>query len=71
MVPYLVFVLLLTLLLKRYTRMFERMGMGDHSYVINLILLKICNNLKVYADEEGIVRKSLQVWVGRLHMLLV
>ncbi len=40
------------------------MGMADHSYVINLILLKICNNLKVYADKEGLVRKSLQVFTG-------
>jgi len=40
---------------KIYQRMFENMGMGDHTAVANLIITKVGTNLKYWPDDE--VRK--------------
>jgi exportin-7 len=46
---------------KVYQRMFEHLGMGDHSAVSNLIVTKIGNNLKYWAEEQEIVGKTLEL----------
>jgi len=44
---------------KVYQRMFEHLGMGDHSNVANLIITKIGNNLKYWPEETDLVSKTL------------
>lgn len=41
--------------------MFEHMGMGDHTAVANLIITKICNNLKYWPDDATIISKTLEL----------
>lgn len=42
-----------------YQRMFDHMGFGDYTVVINILVTKIVNNLKYWADYEDIIGKSL------------
>lgn len=44
-----------------YQRMFEHLGMGDHSTVANLIVTKIGNNLKYWPDDNDIIQKTLDL----------
>ncbi len=46
---------------KVYQRMFEHLGMGDHTAVANLIVTKIGNNLKYWPEETEIVQKTLDL----------
>lgn len=46
---------------KVYQRMFEHLGMGDHTAVANLIVTKVGNNLKFWPEEEDIVSKTLEL----------
>jgi len=46
---------------KVFQRMFEHLGMGDHSAVSNLIVTKVGNNLKYWAEEQEIVGKTLEL----------
>eukprot|EP00339_Tiarina_fusa_P025551 CAMPEP_0117081488 /NCGR_PEP_ID=MMETSP0472-20121206/57423_1 /TAXON_ID=693140 ORGANISM="Tiarina fusus, Strain LIS" /NCGR_SAMPLE_ID=MMETSP0472 /ASSEMBLY_ACC=CAM_ASM_000603 /LENGTH=1120 /DNA_ID=CAMNT_0004809417 /DNA_START=198 /DNA_END=3560 /DNA_ORIENTATION=+ len=47
---------------KIYQRMFEHLGMGDHTVVANIIVTKMGNNLKYWPDEEDIVAKTLDLF---------
>jgi len=46
---------------KVYQRMFEHMGMGDHTQVANQIVTKMGNNLKYWPEENDIVAKTLDL----------
>lgn len=46
---------------KVYQRMFDQMGMGDHTTVAELIATKVGNNLKYWPDEAEIVQKTLEL----------
>mmetsp|Transcript_11656 Transcript_11656/g.18039 ORF Transcript_11656/g.18039 Transcript_11656/m.18039 type:complete len:1117 (+) Transcript_11656:131-3481(+) len=46
---------------KVYQRMFEHLGMGDHTAVANLIVTKMGNNLKYWPDENDIIGKTLEL----------
>lgn len=46
---------------KVYLRMFEQMGMGDHTTVAELIVTKVGNNLKFWPDETEIVQQTLDL----------
>lgn len=46
---------------KVYQRMFEHLGMGDHTAVANLIVTKVGNNLKYWPEEQDIVGKTLEL----------
>ena len=46
---------------KVYQRMFEHLGMGDHTAVANLIVTKVGNNLKYWPEDEDIVSKTLEL----------
>jgi exportin-7 len=47
---------------KIYQRMFEHLGMGDHTVVANIIVTKMGNNLKFWPDEQDIVAKTLDLF---------
>lgn len=47
---------------KIYQRMFEHLGMGDHTVVANIIVTKMGNNLKYWPDEQEIVGKTLELF---------
>ena len=47
---------------KVYLRMFEQMGMGDHTVVANIIVTKMGNNLKFWPEEQEIVSKTLDLF---------
>jgi exportin-7 len=47
---------------KIYQRMFEHLGMGDHTVVANIIVTKMGNNLKFWPDEQEIVAKTLELF---------
>eukprot|EP00586_Coscinodiscus_wailesii_P002586 CAMPEP_0172484254 /NCGR_PEP_ID=MMETSP1066-20121228/11629_1 /TAXON_ID=671091 /ORGANISM="Coscinodiscus wailesii, Strain CCMP2513" /LENGTH=1123 /DNA_ID=CAMNT_0013248627 /DNA_START=273 /DNA_END=3644 /DNA_ORIENTATION=+ len=46
---------------KVYQRMFEHLGMGEHTAVANLIVTKVGNNLKYWPDDQDIVAKTLEL----------
>lgn len=46
---------------KIYQRMFEHLGMGDHTVVANLIVTKMGNNLKYWPDDNDITGKTLDL----------
>ena len=46
---------------KVYQRMFEQMGMGDHTTVAEIILTKVGNNLKYWPEETEIIQKTLDL----------
>ncbi|KAL3918381.1 MAG: hypothetical protein SGILL_004261 [Bacillariaceae sp.] len=46
---------------KVYQRMFEHLGMGDHTTVANIIVTKMGNNLKYWPEEQEIVGKTLEL----------
>ena len=46
---------------KVYLRMFEHLGMGDHSTVANLIVTKMGNNLKYWPDEHELIGRTLEL----------
>ena len=46
---------------KVYQRMFEHLGMGDHTTVANLIVTKIGNNLKFWPQETEIIQRTLDL----------
>jgi exportin-7 len=46
---------------KIYQRMFEHLGMGDHTVVANIIVTKMGNNLKYWPEEQEIVGKTLEL----------
>lgn len=46
---------------KVYLRMFEQLGMGDHTVVANIIVTKMGNNLKFWPEEQDIVSKTLDL----------
>jgi exportin-7 len=47
---------------KVYQRMFDHLGMGDHTVVANIIVTKMGNNLKYWPDEQDIVAKTLDLF---------
>ena len=51
--------------------MFERLGLGDHSVVINTMLMKLANNLKIWAEEEDIICQTLRVLDSRVLALVL
>lgn len=46
---------------KIYQRMFEQLGMGDHSDVANLIVTKMGNNLKYWPEDQDLTAKTLDL----------
>jgi exportin-7 len=46
---------------KIYQRMFEHMGMGDHTAVANLIVTKMGNNLKYWPEDQDLIGKTLDL----------
>ena len=46
---------------KIYQRMFEHLGLGDHTVVANIIVTKMGNNLKYWPDENDITGKTLEL----------
>jgi len=46
---------------KIYQRMFEHLGMGDHTVVANIIVTKMGNNLKYWPDDHEITGKTLDL----------
>jgi len=46
---------------KVYQRMFDHLGMGDHTAVANLIVTKIGNNLKYWPEENEIISNTLDL----------
>lgn len=46
---------------KIYQRMFEHLGMGDHTAVANLIVTKMGNNLKYWPEDEDLIGKTLDL----------
>jgi exportin-7 len=46
---------------KIYQRMFEHLGMGDHTAVANLIVTKMCNNLKYWPEDHDLIGKTLDL----------
>ena len=46
---------------KIYQRMFEHLGMGDHSAVANLIVTKMGNNLKYWPEDQDLISKTLDL----------
>ncbi|KAF4035500.1 Importin-beta N-terminal domain [Phytophthora infestans] len=44
---------------KAYLRMFERLGLGDHTVVVNMMVTKVGNNLKFWGGTEVIISKTL------------
>ncbi|TYZ58875.1 hypothetical protein PybrP1_005973, partial [[Pythium] brassicae (nom. inval.)] len=47
---------------KAYQRMFDRMGFGDHTVVVNMIVTKIGNNLKFWGEDEVVISKTLALF---------
>mmetsp|Transcript_24863 Transcript_24863/g.58336 ORF Transcript_24863/g.58336 Transcript_24863/m.58336 type:complete len:1123 (+) Transcript_24863:355-3723(+) len=47
---------------KVYLRMFEQLGMGDHTVVANIIVTKMGNNLKYWPEDQEIVSKTLDLF---------
>jgi exportin-7 len=47
---------------KAYLRMFERMGFGDHTIVVNMIVTKVGNNLKFWGEDEVVISKTLDLF---------
>lgn len=48
--------------LKAYLRMFERLGLGDHTVVVNMMVTKIGNNLKFWGEVEVVISKTLALF---------
>jgi exportin-7 len=46
---------------KVYQRMFEHLGMGDHTAVANLIVTKMGNNLKYWPEDQDLIGKTLDL----------
>jgi exportin-7 len=46
---------------KMYQRMFEHLGMGDHTAVANLIVTKMGNNLKYWPEDQDLIGKTLEL----------
>jgi exportin-7 len=46
---------------KIYLRMFDHLGLGDHTAVANLIVTKMGNNLKYWPDDEDLICKTLDL----------
>ncbi|KAL7575724.1 hypothetical protein ACA910_003058 [Epithemia clementina (nom. ined.)] len=46
---------------KVYQRMFEQLGMGEHTAVANLIVTKMGNNLKFWPEEQDLIGKTLDL----------
>lgn len=46
---------------KVYQRMFEHLGMGEHTQVANLIVTKMGNNLKFWPDDNELIGKTLEL----------
>jgi exportin-7 len=44
-----------------YLRMFDHLGMGDHSEVSNLIITKMGNNLKYWPEDDELIGKTLEL----------
>lgn len=47
---------------KVYQRMFEHLGMGDHTTVANIIVTKMGNNLRYWPEEREICDKTLELF---------
>ena len=46
---------------KIYERMFDHLGMGDHTAVANLIVTKMGNNLKYWPEDQDLIGKTLDL----------
>jgi exportin-7 len=46
---------------KIYQRMFEHLGLGDHTAVANLIVTKMGNNLKFWPEDQDLIGKTLDL----------
>lgn len=46
---------------KVYQRMFEHLGMGEHTAVANLIVTKMGNNLKFWPEDNELIGKTLEL----------
>ncbi|TDH72778.1 hypothetical protein CCR75_000536 [Bremia lactucae] len=47
---------------KTYVRMFERLGLGDHTVVVNMMITKVGNNLKFWGHVEVVIHKTLALF---------
>jgi exportin-7 len=48
---------------KIYLRMFQRMELGDHTVIVNMIVTKIGKNFQFWAQEEEVVNKTLVLFL--------
>lgn len=48
---------------KTYLRMFEHLGLGSHTVVVNMIITKIGNNLKFWGDDSDVIGKTLSLFM--------
>ncbi|RHY92746.1 hypothetical protein DYB35_006862 [Aphanomyces astaci] len=48
---------------KSYQRMFERMGCGDHTVVVNMIVTHVGQNLKFWGDDERVISQTLTLFL--------
>jgi exportin-7 len=46
---------------KIYQRMFDHLGLGDHTQVANLIVTKMGNNLKFWPEDHDLIGKTLEL----------
>mmetsp|Transcript_992 Transcript_992/g.1252 ORF Transcript_992/g.1252 Transcript_992/m.1252 type:complete len:1105 (-) Transcript_992:236-3550(-) len=46
-----------------FQRMFEHLGLGDHTAVVNIVVTKIGNNLKYWPDSEEIIGRTLSLFL--------
>lgn len=46
---------------KIFQRMFEHLGLGDHTAVANLIVTKMGNNLKYWPEDQDLIGKTLDL----------
>ena len=48
-----------------YTKLSERLGIKDHSMVLNLMITKVATNLKVYGACDDIIQATLGLFQVR------
>ena len=51
-----------------YGRLGERLGIKDHSTVLNLIVNKVASNLRLYGGCDDIIQATLTMFQVRLRL---
>jgi len=50
-----------------YTKIFKRIGLGDHKEVLGLLMSKVLSNLKIWADHPELVKETLVMLATMVH----